>query len=348
MPTAPRRLQRSKEERINWIESIPFILIHVAALAGIIWVKPTWHTALWGVFRYYSGMFLVTGVYHRYFSHRSYTMNRVWQFVAAFLACANAQKGPIWWSGMHEWHHLYADEQPDWHTPWKDFWWAHVGWILCDATKVAPARFTRRWDEERFPELNWLDRNYLVPPILLGVMTFVLGGWSGLFWSFIIPTVALYHGTFFINSLAHLPWLGTRRFDVPNTSRNIWWLWPITLGENYHNNHHHERWNPQRQGIRWWEIPIPTSPRSETDQLDSDPLDHAQQDRPASLDGYAHCQRSQTSFREGAAHRITAHNYARATPSVQSGTERRTRVGPEWGGAPRSARGDIEQRGAHP
>ena len=247
------RLQRSREERINWIESIPFFLIHVAALAGIIWVTPTWRTALWGVFRYYAGMFLVTGVYHRYFSHRSYRMNRGWQFVAAFLACTNAQKGPIWWSGMHEWHHLYADEQPDWHTPWKDFWWAHVGWILCDATKVAPARFTRRWDEHRFPELNWLDRHYLVPPILLGVIAVLFGGWSGLFWSFIIPTVALYHGTFFINSLAHLPSLGSRRFDVPNTSRNIWWLWPVTLGENYHNNHHHERW-AARQGITWWEI----------------------------------------------------------------------------------------------
>jgi stearoyl-CoA desaturase (delta-9 desaturase) len=65
--------------------------------------------------------------------------------------------------------------------------------------------------------------------------------------------VLLYHGTFAINSLAHV--FGTRRFDTGDHSRNNFWLALVTLGEGWHNNHHHYM-TACRQGIRWWEIDI--------------------------------------------------------------------------------------------
>ena len=63
----------------------------------------------------------------------------------------------------------------------------------------------------------------------------------------------LYHGTFLINSLTHI-W-GTRRFATPDESRNNFLLALVTLGEGWHNNHHHFM-SSVRQGIRWWEIDI--------------------------------------------------------------------------------------------
>ena len=63
----------------------------------------------------------------------------------------------------------------------------------------------------------------------------------------------LYHGTFLINSLTHI-W-GTRRFATPDESRNNFVLALVTLGEGWHNNHHHYM-SSVRQGIRWWEIDI--------------------------------------------------------------------------------------------
>ncbi len=72
-------------------------------------------------------------------------------------------------------------------------------------------------------------------------------------WGFVASTVVLYHGTFFINSLAHV-W-GTRRFATPDESRNSFFLALLTLGEGWHNNHHYYM-SSVRQGIRWWEIDI--------------------------------------------------------------------------------------------
>jgi hypothetical protein len=65
--------------------------------------------------------------------------------------------------------------------------------------------------------------------------------------------VLLYHGTFFINSLAHV--FGTRRYVTSDTSRNSFVLALITLGEGWHNNHHYYQ-STANQGFFWWEIDI--------------------------------------------------------------------------------------------
>jgi stearoyl-CoA desaturase (delta-9 desaturase) len=49
--------------------------------------------------------------------------------------------------------------------------------------------------------------------------------------------------------------IGSRRYNTSDTSRNNALLALITLGEGWHNNHHHY---PvcARQGFFWWEIDI--------------------------------------------------------------------------------------------
>ena len=61
----------------------------------------------------------------------------------------------------------------------------------------------------------------------------------------------LYHGTYTINSLAHR-W-GRQRFRTGDDSRNSFLLALVTLGEGWHNNHHHYPAST-RQGFYWWEI----------------------------------------------------------------------------------------------
>jgi stearoyl-CoA desaturase (delta-9 desaturase) len=78
-------------------------------------------------------------------------------------------------------------------------------------------------------------------------------GWQMLVWGFFISTVACYHGTYTINSLCHV-W-GRQRYRTGDDSRNNPWLALITLGEGWHNNHHHYPMSV-RQGFYWWEIDI--------------------------------------------------------------------------------------------
>jgi stearoyl-CoA desaturase (delta-9 desaturase) len=108
-------------------------------------------------------------------------------------------------------------------------------------------------DLVKFPELRWLGRYWLVPPVIVAIVTYALGGYFGLVWGFFVSQAALWHGTFTINSLSHV--IGWRRFDTTDDSRNHWALALLTLGEGWHNNHHH-RPGVARQGIGAKEIDI--------------------------------------------------------------------------------------------
>jgi stearoyl-CoA desaturase (delta-9 desaturase) len=72
-------------------------------------------------------------------------------------------------------------------------------------------------------------------------------------WGFCISTIALFHTTVSINSLSHV--FGSKRFETSDNSRNNLFLALMTLGEGWHNNHHHYP-ATARQGFMWWEIDI--------------------------------------------------------------------------------------------
>ncbi|HEX2676303.1 MAG TPA: acyl-CoA desaturase [Polyangiales bacterium] len=248
--SATPKLARAADERVDWIHNLPFIAVHFVPLFALITGVKPFDVALC-VALYVARMFFITAGYHRYFSHRAYKMGRGMQFLMAFGGATAAQKGPLWWAAHHRHHHRFSDTQEDIHSPLKGFWWSHVGWIIC--RKYQPTDLDAIKDFAKYPELRWLNKHYMVPPTLLGVACFLAGGWSALVIGFFLSTVLTYHGTFFINSLAHV--IGRRRYATRDTSRNSFLLALITLGEGWHNNHHHYM-STANQGFYWWEIDI--------------------------------------------------------------------------------------------
>ena len=254
-----RSTQRGREfsEAEGWwarqgaLPQVIYWTIHAACLLAL-WVGVTTGDLVLFAVTFGVRMFAITGGYHRYFSHKAYKTGRVFQFFLAFLGTSATQKGPLWWASRHRQHHKYADRPGrDVHTPKEGFWYAHQGWI-----------FDERWnssaleqipDFSRYPELMWLNRWHIVAPLSLAILCTAVGGFSGLIWGFVISTTALWHTTYSINSLCHI-W-GTRRFDTPDTSRNNALLGLLTMGEGWHNNHHHFC-TSARQGFRWWEIDL--------------------------------------------------------------------------------------------
>ena len=248
MPSTLPSLTRTPEERVNWVSSIPFFLVHVACFAVVFTGISTTALILLPIM-FLSRSFFVTAAYHRYFSHKSYKLNRFWQFVFAFQAEASAQKGVLWWASNHRHHHRYSDTDIDIHSPRKGFWWSHVGWILSD--KYKDTDLTAIKDFAAYPELVWLDKHEGMPPWIYGIAAFAIGGWSGLVVGFVWSTVFLWHSTFLVNSAAHV--FGRRRYDTTDTSRNSMLIALVTGGEGWHNNHHHYQASA-RQGFFWWEI----------------------------------------------------------------------------------------------
>ncbi|HEX6174956.1 MAG TPA: acyl-CoA desaturase [Candidatus Binatia bacterium] len=257
-------IHASDVDRINWFRCLPFLLLHVACIA-VWWVGWSGFAVCTAVGLYVVRMFAITGIYHRYFSHRTYRTSRWIQFVFALLGASSAQRGPLWWAAHHRSHHRFSDMQPDPHSPIRHgFWRSHMGWFMTNRHYLTDYR--RIHDFARFPELRWLNRFDLIVPIILAVTLYFVGrvlsyaapalgvtGWQLVVWGFVVSTIMLFHATASINSLAHL--IGRRRYDTGDDSRNNFILALITLGEGWHNNHHKFR-SCTRQGFYWWEIDL--------------------------------------------------------------------------------------------
>ena len=240
---------RANSTDIVYPSTLPFILVHLVCFA-VIWTGfQTTDLMLCGVL-YAIRMFGITAGYHRYFSHRSFKTSRVFQFLLAVVGQASAQQDALWWAAKHREHHRYADTPQDVHSPLQNgFWFAHVGWIFSATKRQADYRLMK--DFMKYPELVWLNRHKHLPPALLGVVVWLVAGWSGLVVGFFISTVLLFHSTFAINSLAHL--IGKQSYVTGDDSRNNWFLALITFGEGWHNNHHYFQ-SSTRQGFHWWQI----------------------------------------------------------------------------------------------
>ncbi|MBN8919575.1 MAG: fatty acid desaturase [Rhizobiales bacterium] len=237
------------DDDIVYPSAIPFVLVHLACF-GAIWSGVTWPSLAICIGLYWLRIFGIGAGYHRYFSHRSYSTSRAFQFVLAVLAQSTTQKSVLWWAAKHRHHHLHSDTEHDVHSPrHKGFLYSHVGWIF--ARRHDTADLVKVADFTRYPELMWLHRFEQAPGIVLAVLCFAVAGWPGLFVGFFWSTVLVYHATFCINSLAHVR--GRKRYVTGDDSRNNWVLAVFTMGEGWHNNHHAYQ-SSVRQGFRWWEI----------------------------------------------------------------------------------------------
>jgi stearoyl-CoA desaturase (Delta-9 desaturase) len=234
---------------IIYPSTIPFILVHLGCFAAI-WTGVTWQALALCVTLYWLRIFAIGAGYHRYFSHRSYSTSRAFQFVLAFMSQTTTQKSVIWWASKHRHHHLYSDTGHDVHSPrHHGFIYSHLGWIF--SRKHDEPDFAKVSDLTRYPELMWLHKFEVLPAVLLAGLCFLLAGWSGLVVGFLWSTVLVYHATFCINSLAHVS--GRKRYVTGDDSRNNWLLAIFTMGEGWHNNHHAYQ-SSVRQGFKWWEF----------------------------------------------------------------------------------------------
>ncbi|MGL6074376.1 MAG: acyl-CoA desaturase [Fimbriiglobus sp.] len=230
------------------LTSSGFFLLHLSALT-VFFAEFHWWAVGLAILTYTVRGFGITAGYHRYFAHRAYKTSRLFQFALAWMGAAAVQRGPIWWAGHHRTHHKHSDEVEDPHSPIVgSIWWSHIGWVI--SNKFNNTEWELMKDFKKYPELKLMERFDLVPGFLLGLGCYLIGGFTGFAWGFCLSTVCLYHTTFMVNSVCHL--LGSRRFATKDQSRNNWFVAFFTLGEGWHNNHHHYP-SSARQGFKWWE-----------------------------------------------------------------------------------------------
>jgi stearoyl-CoA desaturase (Delta-9 desaturase) len=239
------------ERAMSRLSTALTIAVHAVCLFGIV-VPLTRTAAILAIGGYVLRMWAVTTGYHRYFSHRSFKTGRIFQFILAWFGASAMENGPLWWASWHRRHHRHSDTPEDRHSPVQyGFWRSHMGWFLwgdADHPDLSNVQ-----DLAKFPELCWIEKYKWVPLVTHAVVCTAIGGKAGLIWGFFISSIAVLQITALINSLAHV--VGSRRFKTTDDSRNNFLLALLTLGEGWHNNHHHEM-TSAKQGYAWWEIDI--------------------------------------------------------------------------------------------
>ena len=232
------------------LETVIFMaLVHLGALLGFKYF--TWNAFyLCLILCFCTGCLGITICYHRLLTHGSFTCNPIIKYLFTIFGVLAWQMGPVSWVMLHRKHHQYSDTDKDPHSPIKSFLWAHLLWMFY----IRPDEFYKYVpDLEKDTGLVIIEDLHYIINIAFIVLLWLVGGMPFLVWGFFIRTVIVWHGTWTINSLCHV--VGYRNFKTKDTSKNVWWLWPITYGENFHNNHH---FNPTsaKHGLRWFEIDI--------------------------------------------------------------------------------------------
>lgn len=97
----------------------------IALIQAVAWIGAAysffifdWPTILWVILLgYFIGV--VGGIVglHRYFSHRSFKVNRFWHYVLMFTATIQGLGSPIAWVSCHLKHHAHSDTEKDAHSP---------------------------------------------------------------------------------------------------------------------------------------------------------------------------------------------------------------------------------------
>jgi len=189
------------------------------------------------------------GCLHRYFAHRAFKTSRVFQFIMCLLTGLTFGD-PIWFAGKHRIHHKHSDTAFDVHSPKQGFWFCWFG-SVADEGYSEEEILKHAADLTCYPELMWMHRNYWVTPLIIALVTFLLGGFSMLAIGYAGSIIVALHSASAINYFCHKG--RNRRYETSDGSTNNLLLSLLTFGEGWHNNHHHYP-NTARAGFFWWEV----------------------------------------------------------------------------------------------
>ncbi|MBI3543917.1 MAG: fatty acid desaturase [Deltaproteobacteria bacterium] len=232
---------------------IVMVSVHVAAIPAF------WYFS-WRNFALFAGLYLGTVVlgidfcYHRLLAHRALKARRPVLLATAPFGVLALMGGPISFVATHRLHHIGSDTPDDPHNARESFWFSHWGWLFRRDPKLSNPELLQRVaaDVAADPYLAFLERGSTQVALHLALMAglFAFGGPGAVYWGMFLRIVFVYHLTFLTNSAGHT--FGYRTFDLPDCSRNTWWIGALSGGEAWQNNHHAYP-SVANLGHRWWE-----------------------------------------------------------------------------------------------
>ena len=254
----------SAATKINWLNTVFLLSTPLLALAGVIlhWsllsAPGLTEFIVFIAFYFACGLSITVG-YHRLFSHRSHEASWPLVLFYSIFGAGAFQNSILEWCSDHRNHHKSTDTENDPYSAAKGFWYSHMGWVMIEEENFQND-FSNVKDLQSSKIIMWQHRNIFLIGAISGIILpaligFLIGGIATgigcLVWGGLVRTVFVHHGTFLINSAAHI-W-GTQPYSEENSSRDSFWLAFLTFGEGYHNFHHTFQAD-YRNGHKWYHV----------------------------------------------------------------------------------------------
>ena len=211
---------------------------------------------------WYLSLFVQTFFLHRYSAHGMFTMGPLAErffYVLTYISQGSSYLSAYGYGILHRMHHAYADTEKDVHSPKYDPSLFAMMWRtkniysdIVDRTMEVEPRFTKDVPDWRAMDRlgsSWLSR------VLWGLFYVAYYAvFATAWWQFLLLPFHFFmgpvHGAI-INWYAHK--YGYRNYEISDTSRNMWPVELIVMGEGLHNNHHANSADPNF-AKRWFEF----------------------------------------------------------------------------------------------
>lgn len=259
------------KKKINWPAALAIIVLPLLMITGVsnycLEYSFGSKEAILAIIAYCISDISVGVGLHRLWSHGSFKTVKLVEFFLMLTSAGTLQGSILIWASDHKKHHSFADTDKDPYTParykenkLKGFLWAHMGWMLVSEINIDKLTVTTLGRKKM---LLWQHKNYwkiasfmnIVPPIILGWCIFgnitLQSTLAGLFFVG-IGRALQQQMTFCVNSVCHF--IGSKKY-ANDSSGDIWWLFPLLFGENWHN-FHHAFGRDYRNGHKWYHADV--------------------------------------------------------------------------------------------
>ena len=178
---------------------------------------------------------------HRLLIHRSYRAPRWLEYFLVHLGALVGLSGPLALLEAHDMRdwaqrqarcHDYFSHAQAWY---RDLWWQ----LCCRMTLDHAPRFAIEPEVASDPVYRFMERTWILQQLPWALLFFYFGGISWVCWGIGSRVTISVLGHWLIGRVAHR--VGDRQWHVRGAAvqgHNVPWTALLTMGENWHNNHH--------------------------------------------------------------------------------------------------------------
>lgn len=226
----------TKVKTIQWF-------LHLSLIPALYF--STWQYWLITLLVFYGMHGLGSGIgTHRYYVHRTFTANRFWQIIFSFFFTISTTGSTIGYTLIHLKHHSDSDGENDPHKPEPNFLKTWFGMYDEKKLHFGAKTYMRLMKD---PIMRFTHEWYFAIIVLYNITLYIIDPFL-IIYAWAVPALMQFHVNGILIALVHSPKVenigGYRSESTDDDSYNLWWLKPLTLGEELHNNHHADPASP--------------------------------------------------------------------------------------------------------